>query len=158
MPKVPKPGTSAEHQRAAEATALKRVKLIKLGHSFDGEDDRILRIRDEYLETLGPSKPTLSAAEADELVAAKVWHYCAFRASVAAGLAATHFRVSPTYAYCDSRRLVPLRHPSRYIVFVRQTASTNSPSRAARVCGYHFFNFVTATRGGTSDLANIVVG
>ena len=76
MPKVPKPGTSAEHQRAAEATALKRVnKFLKAGKSFVGEDDRVLRIRDEHLETLRQqnsgqsSKPTLSAEEADSLVA-----------------------------------------------------------------------------------------
>lgn len=49
---------------------MKHVKkLLKLGHSFDGEDDRVLRIRDEYLETQDPSYPTLSAAEADKLVA-----------------------------------------------------------------------------------------
>ena len=65
MPKVPKPGTSAEHQRTAEATALRRVKkLLAKRASFDGEDERVLRIRDEYLASKGPAKPTLSAAEA----------------------------------------------------------------------------------------------
>ena len=76
MPKVAKPGTSAEHQRAYDANALKRVKkLLKAGKSFVGEDDIVLRIRDEHLESLrlqtsGQSaKPTLSAEEADSLVA-----------------------------------------------------------------------------------------
>ena len=72
MPKIQKPGTSAEHQRAYDAAALKRVKkLLKSGNSFAGEEDRVLRVRDEYLLTLNPTttKPTLSAAEADELVA-----------------------------------------------------------------------------------------
>ena len=76
MPKVAKPGTSADHQRAYDATALKRVKkLLKAGKSFVGEDDIVLRVRDEHLEALrllnsGPTaKPTLSAADADSLVA-----------------------------------------------------------------------------------------
>ena len=71
MPKVPKPGASADHQRTAETAALRRVKkLLAKQASFDGEDDRVLRVRDEYLASKGPVKPTLSAAEADALIAA----------------------------------------------------------------------------------------
>jgi hypothetical protein len=47
MPQVQKPGTSAEHQRAYDANALKRVKkLLKLGNSFAGEEDTVLRVRE----------------------------------------------------------------------------------------------------------------
>jgi hypothetical protein len=150
MPKVPKPGTSAEHQRAAEATALKRVKkLLKLGKSFDEEDDRVLRIRDEHLEALRlqnseqSSKPTLSAEEAETLVV---------RLYLCAVLSA------PPASSQPSGCLGLSRFPSGYFAFDRATSSTDHFTRATRASGASSLNYgIMTAPGETSALANIFV-
>ena len=70
MPRNPVPRTSADHQRIIEAVTLRRVKkLLARRNNFEGEDERTNRIRDEYLREPDGPRPTLSAAEADALVA-----------------------------------------------------------------------------------------